>query len=33
MLAEYQRPPMDPGVEEALNDYVTRRRIGLKQGS
>jgi trimethylamine--corrinoid protein Co-methyltransferase len=26
MLAEYQRPPMDPAVEEALNDYVARRK-------
>jgi trimethylamine--corrinoid protein Co-methyltransferase len=26
MLAEYQRPPMDPAIEEALNDYVARRK-------
>ncbi len=26
MLAEYQRPPMDPAVEEALADYVARRK-------
>jgi trimethylamine--corrinoid protein Co-methyltransferase len=26
MLAGYQRPPMDPAVEEALNDYVARRK-------
>ena len=26
MLAEYQRPPMDPAIEEALNDYVERRK-------
>jgi trimethylamine--corrinoid protein Co-methyltransferase len=26
LLAAYQRPPMDPAVEEALNDYVARRK-------
>jgi trimethylamine--corrinoid protein Co-methyltransferase len=26
MLADYQRPPIDPAVEEALNDYVARRK-------
>ena len=26
MLAEYQRPPMEPAIEEALNDYVARRK-------
>jgi trimethylamine--corrinoid protein Co-methyltransferase len=26
LLAAYQRPPMDPAVEEALNDYVVRRK-------
>ena len=26
MLADYQRPPMDPAVEEALTDYVARRK-------
>ena len=25
MLAEYEAPPLDPGVEEALRDYMTRR--------
>jgi trimethylamine---corrinoid protein Co-methyltransferase len=26
LLAEYQRPPIDPAVEEALSDYVARRK-------
>lgn len=26
MLAEYQRPPLDPAVEEALGEYVARRK-------
>jgi trimethylamine:corrinoid methyltransferase-like protein len=26
MLAEYQQPPMDPAVAEALADYVARRK-------
>jgi trimethylamine--corrinoid protein Co-methyltransferase len=26
LLAGYQRPPMDPGIEEALEDYVARRK-------
>jgi trimethylamine--corrinoid protein Co-methyltransferase len=26
MLAEYQRPPMDPAIEEALGAYVARRK-------
>jgi trimethylamine--corrinoid protein Co-methyltransferase len=26
LLAAYQRPPLDPAVEEALNDYVARRK-------
>jgi trimethylamine--corrinoid protein Co-methyltransferase len=26
VLAEYRRPPMDPAVEEALTDYVARRK-------
>ena len=29
MLVEYQRPPMDPAVEEALNDYVARRKLEI----
>lgn len=30
MLAEYQAPPLDPGVREALAAYVTRRKEALK---
>jgi len=26
LLADYQRPPMDPAIEEALTDYVARRK-------
>ncbi len=26
LLATYQQPPMDPGVREALDDYVARRK-------
>ena len=26
LLADYQRPPLDPAIEEALTDYVARRK-------
>jgi trimethylamine--corrinoid protein Co-methyltransferase len=26
MLAEYEAPDIDPGVDEALNEYITRRK-------
>jgi len=26
LLADYERPPLDPGIDEALRDYVERRR-------
>ena len=26
MLREYEAPPIDPGVDEALNEYMTRRK-------
>ena len=29
MLAEYQRPPLDPAIEEALADYVARRKVEI----
>ena len=29
LLAEYQRPPIDPAIEEALNDYVARRKLEI----
>jgi trimethylamine---corrinoid protein Co-methyltransferase len=33
MLAEYQRPPLDPAIEEALNDYVARRKREIGQAA
>ena len=30
LLAEYQQPPLDPAIDEALVDYVTRRKAQLK---
>jgi len=29
MLKEYQQPPIDPGIDEALQDYVARRKIKI----
>ncbi len=29
MLAEYQAPALDPGIEDALKDYVARRKAGM----
>ncbi|MEO8856663.1 MAG: trimethylamine methyltransferase family protein [Burkholderiaceae bacterium] len=29
VLAEYQAPPMDPAVREALDDYVARRKASM----
>jgi trimethylamine--corrinoid protein Co-methyltransferase len=26
LLAEYEQPPTDPGIEEALRDYAERRK-------
>jgi trimethylamine--corrinoid protein Co-methyltransferase len=26
MLNEYEAPPIDPGVDEALRDYIARRK-------
>ncbi|MEE3287754.1 MAG: trimethylamine methyltransferase family protein, partial [Pseudomonadota bacterium] len=26
MLAEYQPPPIDPALDEALKDYITQRK-------
>jgi trimethylamine--corrinoid protein Co-methyltransferase len=31
LLAEYQQPPVDPAVEEALNDYVARRKREIER--
>ena len=29
LLQEYQQPEIDPGVDEALQDYVSRRKIEI----
>jgi trimethylamine--corrinoid protein Co-methyltransferase len=29
MLAEYAEPPMDPAVDEALLDYIARRKASF----
>jgi trimethylamine--corrinoid protein Co-methyltransferase len=26
LLADYQKPPIDPAIEDALNDYVARKK-------
>jgi trimethylamine---corrinoid protein Co-methyltransferase len=31
-LAEYEEPPLDPGIADALDDYVTRRRGEIGDG-
>lgn len=31
-LAEYEQPPLEPAVREALEDHVTRRRIEIGSG-
>ena len=28
-LAEYEAPPIDPGVDEALNDFIDRRKASM----
>ena len=28
-LAEYEAPPIDPGVEEALNEFIDRRKASM----
>lgn len=29
LLNEYQQPPLDPAIDEALVDYVARRKLEL----
>jgi len=29
LLAEYEQPPLDPAIDEALVEYVEKRRIEL----
>jgi trimethylamine--corrinoid protein Co-methyltransferase len=33
LLAEYEQPPIDPGIDEALRDYVARRKAEGGVGS
>jgi trimethylamine---corrinoid protein Co-methyltransferase len=29
MLAEYEAPPIDPGVDEALREYIERKKASM----
>ena len=29
MLAEYEAPPIDPGVDEALRDFIERKKASM----
>ena len=29
MLAEYEAPPIDPGVDEALREYVAKKKASM----
>ncbi|HHH89072.1 MAG TPA: trimethylamine methyltransferase, partial [Aliiroseovarius sp.] len=29
LLAAYEKPPIDPGTEEALRDYVARKKAAM----
>ncbi|ODT07602.1 MAG: trimethylamine methyltransferase [Mesorhizobium sp. SCN 65-20] len=30
MLAEYEAPPLDPGIDEALREYMTRKKASME---
>ena len=30
MLAEYEAPPLDPGIDEALQDFMTRKKASME---
>jgi len=30
LLNEYEQPPIDPAIDEALQDYVARRKIEIE---
>ncbi len=30
MLAEYEAPPLDPGIDEALQEYMTRKKASME---
>jgi trimethylamine--corrinoid protein Co-methyltransferase len=32
LLAEYEPPPIDPGVDEALREYVVKRKRAIEAG-
>lgn len=32
LLREYEKPPIDPAIEEALGDYVAKRKSEIKSG-
>ena len=29
MLAEYEAPPIDPGIDEALLEFIVRRKASM----
>ena len=29
MLAEYEAPPIDPGIDEALNEYIAKKKAAV----
>jgi trimethylamine--corrinoid protein Co-methyltransferase len=29
MLAEYEAPPLDPGIDEALNEYMAKKKASM----
>ncbi|MCP4336124.1 MAG: hypothetical protein GY785_26060 [Gammaproteobacteria bacterium] len=33
LLSEYQQPPIDPAIDEALQDYVARRKLKINKPS
>ena len=32
LLEEYEAPPLDPGVDEALREYVVKRKRAIEAG-
>jgi trimethylamine---corrinoid protein Co-methyltransferase len=32
MLASYEPPPLDPSIDEALQDFIARRKAVLPEG-
>lgn len=31
-LADYQAPPLDPGIDEALRGHIIKREVAIKAG-